>query len=199
MEDELAHQRSRLLMPAQEFVRNNAPEAAAVVVPEVAPSQQRGPRPSLRPQEICQQRWQQKQELFGMVKGLCAQGMRAFEIVKATGISRGTVDKWLRLSECPPLRSKKAPRPGMAEHLRDELQRLWDQGCQNGSKLLVQIRKLGYVGSYTSLSRFLQPWRKEKGAARRMEIVPTPKEGNHSAASAMRAVSAQEAAAALTN
>lgn len=99
----------------------------------------------------------------------------------------------------PPLRSKKAPRPGMAEYLRDELQRLWDQGCQNGSKLLVEIRKLGYVGSYTSLTRFLQPWRKEKGAARRMEIVATPPtEGNHSAASVMRAVSAQEAAAALS-
>jgi hypothetical protein len=102
-----------------------------------------------------------------MVKGLRTQGMRAFEVVKATEISRGTVDKWLRLSECPPLRSQKAPRPGMAEYLRDELQRLWDQGCQNGSKLLVEIRKLGYVGSYTSLCRFLQPWRKEKGAAKR--------------------------------
>jgi transposase len=66
-----------------------------------------------------------------MVKGLRAQGIRAFEIVKLTGLSRGTVDKWLRLSECPPLRSKKAPRPGMAEYLSEELRRLWDQGCRN--------------------------------------------------------------------
>ncbi|MGC2659414.1 MAG: hypothetical protein WA324_15770, partial [Bryobacteraceae bacterium] len=63
-------------MPSLEFVRNNAPEKAAVVVSEVVPSQQRGPRPSLRPQEIREQRWQQKQELFGTVKGLRAQGMR---------------------------------------------------------------------------------------------------------------------------
>lgn len=52
VEDELAHQRPRLLMPAQEFVRNDAPEKAAVVVSKVVPSQRRGPRPSLRPQEI---------------------------------------------------------------------------------------------------------------------------------------------------
>ena len=199
VEDELAHQRPRLLMPAQEFVRNDAPEKAAVVVSKVVPSQRRGPRPSLRPQEIHQRRWQQKQELFGMVKGLRAQGMRAFEIVKATGISRGTVDKWLRFSQCPPLRSKKAPRPGMAEYLSDELQRLWDQGCQNARKLLVEIRKLGYLGSYTSLCRFLHPWRDEKGAAKRLDIAATqPTEGNQSAASAMRAISAQEGAAALS-
>ncbi|MGC2657379.1 MAG: hypothetical protein WA324_05340, partial [Bryobacteraceae bacterium] len=114
-------------------------------------------------------------------------------------ISRGTVDKWLRFSQCPPLRSKKAPRPGMAEYLSDELQRFWDQGCQNASKLLVEIRKLGYVGSYTSLCRFLHPWRDEKGAAKRIDIAATqPTQGNQSAASAMRAISAQEGAAALS-
>lgn len=129
------------------------------------------------------------------MKGLRAPGMRDFEIVKATGISRGTVDKWSRFSECPPLRSKKAPRPGMAEYLRDELQRLWDQGSQNARKLLVGIRKLGYVGSYTSLCRFLQPRRTER-AAKGMEIAATqPTEGNQSAAAAMRAISAQEGAA----
>jgi hypothetical protein len=138
------------LLPAREYVRNNAPENAAMVVLEVALLQQRGPQPSLRPQEIRHQRWQQKQELFGMIKGLRAQGMRAFEIVKATRISRGTVDKWLRLSECPLLRSKKAPRPRMAEYLRDELQRLWDQECQNVSKLLVEIRKLPSTETHTS-------------------------------------------------
>ncbi|HWF05527.1 MAG TPA: transposase, partial [Candidatus Angelobacter sp.] len=66
-------------------------------------------------------------------------------------------------------------------------------------KLLVEIRKLGYIGSYTSLSRFLQPWHKEKRAAKRMEMAATePTERNHSAASAMRHVSPQEAAALLS-
>jgi transposase len=200
VQDELAHQSPRLLMPAQEFVRNSTPEKPTVaVLREVAPLQQRRPLWSLRLQEIHQQRWQQKQELFGMVKSLRTQGMRAFEIVKATDLCRGTVDKWLRLSECPPLRSKKAPRPGMAEYLRDELRRLWDQGCQNGRKLLDEIRKLGYIGSYSSLLRFLQPWREEKRAAKRTEVAATQStEGICSSVSAMRHVSPQEAAAALS-
>jgi hypothetical protein len=56
-------------------------------------NQRRGPRLSTRQKEIQQQRRQQRVALFEMVKGMRAQGMRAFEIVKATGISRGRVDK----------------------------------------------------------------------------------------------------------
>ena len=82
-----------------------------------------------------------------MVKGMRAQGMRAFEIVKATGISRGRVDKWLRLDECPP-QGKMAPRPGMAESFREELRQLWDQGCQNGKQLFAEMQQRGYIGSY---------------------------------------------------
>jgi transposase len=197
VQDELAHQSPRLRMPpAQEFARNNSPEKATVAV---AKSRQRRPLWSLRLQEIHEQRWQQKQELFGRVKSLRAQGMRAFEIVEATSLCRGTVDKWLRLSECPPLRSKKAPRPGMAEYLREDLRRLWDQGCQDGTKLLDEIRKLGYIGSYSSLIRFLQPWREEKRAAKRMEVTITqPTQRVYSSVSAMRHVSPQQAAIALS-
>ena len=89
-----------------------------------------------------------KWPLFEMVKGMRAQGMRAFEIVKATGISRGRVDKWLRLDECPP-QGKMAPRPGMAESFREELRQRWDQGCQNGKHLFAEMRQRGYIGSYT--------------------------------------------------
>jgi transposase len=200
VQDELAHQSPRLLMPsAQEFVGDDTPQKAVVAAPEDVALRQRRPRWSLRLQEIHQQRWQQKQELFGMVKGLRIQGMRAFEIVKVTSLCRGTVDKWLRLSECPPLRSKKAPRPGMAEYLREELRLLWDQGYQNGTKLLDEIRKRGYIGSYSSLLRFLQPWREEKRAAKRKEVAAQqPTQGVYSSVSAMRHVSPQEAAIVLS-
>jgi hypothetical protein len=119
MQQELAHQRHHLLIPAQEFFHKDATAEATGAMPEIVPSPQRGPRPSSRQKEIRQQRRQEKVELFRMVKGLRAQGMRAFEIVKATGISRGRVDKWLRLAECPP-QNKMAPRPGMAEYFREE-------------------------------------------------------------------------------
>jgi hypothetical protein len=122
----------------------------------VLPWQQWWGRPNPRQKEIRRQRRQQKEELFGMVKGMQAQGMRAFEIVKVTGISRGRVDKWLRLAECPP-QNKMAPWPGMPEAFREELRRLWDQGCQ--------VRKLGYIGSYSGLVSMVSEWREERCGA----------------------------------
>jgi hypothetical protein len=166
VQEELAHQRHHLLIPAQELVGNDGAERPRQAAGEIVLSQQRGQLPSPRHKEIRQQRRQQKEELFGMIKGLHAQGMRAFEIVRATGISRGRVDKWLRLSECP-AQNKMAPRPGMAEYYREELRRLWDRGCQNGQELFVEIRKLGYIGTYSGLSRLLSEWREDKRVAKK--------------------------------
>jgi len=198
VQEELAQQRRHLLIPTQELVRKEVTLEATGAVPATVPSQQRGALPNPRQKEIRQQGRQQKEELFRMVKGLRAQGMRAFEIVKATGISRGRVDKWLRCEECPP-QNKMAPRPGMAEYFREELRRLWEQGCQNGKQLLVEIGKLGYIGSYSGLTRLLSEWREEKRAAEKAAVAATqPAEQSKSAVSAMRNVSPQEAAAALS-
>jgi transposase len=191
IQEELAHQRKHLLIPATELVGDNSAHHAPGALPEiVSRHQRRGPRPTPRQKEIRQQRRQQKVALFEMVKGMQAQGMRAFEIVKATGISRGRVDKWLRLSECPP-QNKMAPRPGMAESFREELQQRWDQGCQNGKQLFVEMRQRGYIGSYTGLLRLLAEWRPEKVSAVR-PTAPIPK------VLALRHVSPQEAAALLS-
>jgi hypothetical protein len=86
----------------------------------------------------------------------------------------------------------------MVQYLSEELRRLWDQGCQNGTKLLEQIRKLGYVGSYTSLNRFLVPWRK-KSTLRGAEAAATQPTGPaHSTVSARGHVSPHIAAALLS-
>jgi len=93
-----------------------------------------------------------------------------------------------------------APRPGMPEYFREELRRFWEQGIQNGKKLLIEIRKLGYIGSYTGLVRLLSPWREEKRTAERVTLaaVSPPDAQSHPAVSAKRHVSPQEAAAALS-
>jgi transposase len=83
----------------------------------------------------------------------------------------------------------------MAEYFREPLLRLWEQGCHKGVNLLLEIRKLGYIGSLASLNRFLAPWRAAKRAANRASRragqqveYSTPVE------SAMRHISPQEAA-----
>ena len=91
-----------------------------------------------------------------MVKSLRAQGVKVSEIMRQAGISRGLVNKWLRVEECPP-RAKRTSGPGMAEDFREELWQRWEQGQQEGKQLFAEIRKRGYVGSYASLMRFLGP------------------------------------------
>jgi hypothetical protein len=80
------------------------------------------------------------------------------------------------------------------------------EGYQNGKQLLAEIRKLGYAGSYDSLTRFLAPWRAEKRAAEKAETEAsqqidktTSAEFSHRQVSvAMRHISPQMAAALLS-
>ena len=69
--------------------------------------------------------------------------------------------------------NKMAPRPGMAKYFREELRRLWEQGCQNGKQILVEVRELGYIGSYSGLTRLLSEWREEKRAAEKAAVAAT--------------------------
>src|SRR5262249_34067253 len=105
VQTELEHRRHHLLIPSTEFLRQDT--IAAVV-----PSQQRWGPQTPQQKESGGQRRKKKEELFGRVKGMQAQGMGAFKIGKVRGISRGRVEKWLRLAECPP-QNKMARRPGM--------------------------------------------------------------------------------------
>jgi transposase len=195
VQEELAHQRHHLLMPSQQLAAGTATAEVTATGLERVSSQPPGPRPSSRQKETRQQRRQQKVALFEMVKSLRAQGMRAFEIVKATGISRGRVDKWLRLKECPP-QNKMAPRPGMPDYYREDVRRLWDRGWRNGKKLLAEIRKLGYVGSYSGLVAMVAPWREEKRAVETAALAAGQPAAEPRVA--MRHVSPQEAAALLS-
>jgi len=131
VEGELAHQRHHLLIPAQEFVGSNT--TADTEVPE-AESIAEGTTPRQKEKhEIRQRRWQQQVQLFEMVKGLHAQGLRASDIVRQTGLSWGRVDKWLRLEQSLP-RSRKTPRPGMAEDFREPC-------CGYGNRDAERVRR----------------------------------------------------------
>jgi hypothetical protein len=59
------------------------------------------------------------------------------------------------------------PRPGMSESFRDYLHQRWEAGCRHGRTLLAEIWKLGYVGCYSGLAKFLSPWRQAKSETRR--------------------------------
>jgi transposase len=116
--------------------------------------------------EVAQQRRQQKLELFRTIKQMTAAGMKVSQIASQLGLCRRRIDKWIQLDELSE-RNRMQPRPGMPESFRDYLRQRWEAGCRHGRTLFAEIRKLGYIGCYSGLAKFLSPWRQPRAETRR--------------------------------
>jgi len=111
---------------------------------------------SQRHAEVVQERRAAQAQRFALVKRLQASGQTGQAIMRETGISRGSLRKWLPASELPP-RKRMAPRPGMPDFYEEHLRRRWTEGCQDGRRLMAEIQALGFVGCYSGLARVLAP------------------------------------------
>jgi hypothetical protein len=91
------------------------------------------------------------------------------------------------------------PRPGMPESFRDYLHQRWEARCRHGRTLLAEIRKLGYVGCYSGLAKFLSPWRQAKAETRRsIPAFPAASQLEPAISMGSRQLSPQVAAALLS-
>ena len=104
--------------------------------------------------KVARQRRQQKLELFWPIKQMRAAGMKVSQIARQLGLCRRHTDKWIKLDELPE-RSRMQPCSGMLKSFRDYLRQRWEASCRHGRTLLAEIRKLGYVGCYSGLAKFL--------------------------------------------
>ena len=103
-------------------------------------------------------------EHFRRVKALHQAGLNLSRIVDETGLGWRTVAKWVTLDILPERRLMD-PRPSNPASFQDFLARLWDAGCTNGRKLLIEVQKQGYTGSFSHLERLLRKWRCTGAAA----------------------------------
>jgi transposase len=103
-------------------------------------------------------------EQFKRVKELHQAGFSLNKIVDDTGVGWRTVAKWVTL-EVLPERRLMDPRSTNPARFEDFLARLWNDGCRNGRKLLNEVRKQGYAGSFSHLERLFQKWRSTGAAA----------------------------------
>ena len=148
--------------------------------------------------EVARQRRQQKLELFRTIKQMRAAGMKVSQIARQLGLCRRRIDKWIHLDELPE-RSRMQPRSGMPESFRDYLCQRWEAGCRHGRTLLAEIRKLGYVGCYSGLAKFLSPWRQAKAETRRtVSRFPDASQLEPTISTGSRQLSPQVAAALLS-
>ena len=124
--------------------------------------------------------------------------MKVSQIARQLGPCRRRIDKWIQLDELSE-RNRMQPRPGMPESFREYLRQRWEAGCRHGRTLLAEIRKLGYVGCYSGLAKFLSPWRQPKAETRRAIFAfPDPSQLELTISTGSRQLSPQIAAALLS-
>jgi hypothetical protein len=146
--------------------------------------------------EVARVRRQEKLELFETIHRMKNAGMKVTQIAGHLGLNRRRLDRWLRLDTLPE-RNRMEPRPGMVEWFRGYLQQRWAAGCRHGRTLLAEIRERGYAGAFSTLAKFLSPWRQPPAKTTTVSTEARPREET-STAPAPRRISLQVSAALLS-
>jgi len=101
-------------------------------------------------------------EAWTTIRYLKAQGLGTRKIAKEVGVARNTVRQAVR-SEGPP-KYERPPRPNpKLEPLRDVIRRMLTNDHFIGSRILKEIRTMGYDGSQMAFYRFLAKIKAEEG------------------------------------
>jgi transposase len=99
-----------------------------------------------------------RQDDFEHILDLHKEGMTVREIAQRTGFHWRSIAKWVRLT-APAERHAIAPKPSSPNYFQDYLRRRWEAGCTRGQHLFDEIKRRGYIGSFSNLERLLAKWR----------------------------------------
>ena len=99
-----------------------------------------------------------RQAMFDRVRALRDAGHSVAAIMRETGFNRLTVAKWARFAVLPPRRIT-TPKPSSPAYCQAYLAGRWAEGFRVGRRLLPEIQRLGYTGSFSNLERLLTQWR----------------------------------------
>ena len=105
-----------------------------------------------------QQRRDRRRQRYQRVVELHQLGYTQRAISTELGIQRKTVRRWLRAGQFPERKSV----VGRRSHVRDfheHLQRRWNEGCHNATRLFQEIRAQGYRGCRQMVSHHVSSWR----------------------------------------
>ena len=101
-------------------------------------------------------------EAWTTIRYLKAQGLGRRRIAEQVGVARNTVKRAIR-SEGPP-KYERPPRPNpKLEPLRDAIQQMLTNDHFIGSRILKEIRTMGYDGSQMAFYRFLAKLKAKEG------------------------------------
>lgn len=101
-----------------------------------------------------QRRWERYQKVVELFHA----GQSQAAISRTLGMERKTIRRWLRRGEFP---ERKPPhrRPPKVNDFAEYLQKRWNEGCHNASRLYREIREKGYQGKRAMVARLIAGWR----------------------------------------
>ena len=102
------------------------------------------------------------------IKGLHGQGYSIRKITEVTGYSRNTVRRKLR--ERTPQAFSMGPRTTKLDAYKDYVQRRFNECGLSGTRLIDEIKPMGYTGSIDTVRRFLATLRPMNAAAKKATV-----------------------------
>ena len=111
-------------------------------------------------------------ERYEQVMALRARGTAITAIAAQTGLAQQTVRRYCQAESADEVLAVilDGPPSPLDEH-KPYLNQRWNQGCTSARQLHAELRSRGYRGSYPTVARYLQPFRKLRAAP---PAVPAP-------------------------
>lgn len=131
-------------------------------------------RPPTRAQRESEERRSRRHARYEEVMRLHEAGMSSRAIARAVGLSRHTVQRYIRADGFPE-RAPRRPRPGIVTPYEAYLRERWNAGCQNAQQLWREIQGQGFTGSCSHVRHVLARWRSVPGRpGKKNQALPPP-------------------------
>jgi transposase len=165
--------RKNALSAVQEELHEEAPKPLFLESPEVMCVENWKPAPELCDERARLSRREQRYDRYQQVIALYAQGLSFTEITRRVGLSRRTIERWIKEGDFPETKRRRKRRSAFDPYAAYVFSR-WEQGCTNGLQLWQEIQAQGYQGSAQTVYRYLRSLRKKRRIIWKPEVPQAP-------------------------
>ncbi|MCB0033447.1 MAG: ISL3 family transposase [Anaerolineales bacterium] len=136
------------------------------------------PKPLTKAEETKKEGHEARQEQYRQIHELHQQGLSKREIASRMGVCFRTVQRYLATAECP-LYAHRQKRPSKLQPFLVYLEKRWQEGCHDATKLWQEINEQGFKGSASLVRRWAVPKRQKprqrKGSPNSISKTKLPK------------------------
>lgn len=175
MLEKLLHRERKTITQVSEEVRRQANRISRGNQSPIENKRFRKPKKTKGATEIAAEQIKQsvtrarRVEKYETVKKLRSEGVSISEISRRLRMDRHLARHFSRCDEYPEVKPAFRKISPLVKY-QDYIRQRWNEGCGNAKQIYQELLKLGYVGSYDTLMRFLRVWRSDLPAEDRLRI-----------------------------